>query len=501
MERTHRAIPRRGRKPAPNTCSRATDPRQPHNTRQESQRGAVKDASQSPLGVEDSGKTTVASQYRPDRSHGSFKRRTQRTSSKRRDSPLGVCTEESEDATKYRPPYVEDVISQVRSTKSGDSTDDNPPTDIFEDIAQAGEHIERKSHRSCLADTSRDGLSSPDGSPNSAESSNSTRSSDSKSVRFNPAVKVRTFCFRAASNMSLDSHLESDFIKPDDNSKPSRAGIYGDIPLMDKYGRPLSTFESLRVGDQHSNENRSWYGGGPIAGFQDHRGFQDHQIPEPLSSEKGAFSDSFGFKPWNPSEFRSEVDDFSGAFSPSTSRRSSPDGMTEEKQGFQREPFKTFEASSQQGYGVPKSSHSSPHTPKTPVSSFFRGVPDWSSISDRPTSPQSAPATACGQSDPKTTRDASNSHRTWGSEPSFKSSGGVFSSFDDETYYQSEHSNPYYTPPPRRKYDFYQRTFHSGAREKPWNEYESIPEPIIEEAESEIGSPVKSPVLLLGECV
>jgi hypothetical protein len=175
------------------------------------------------------------------------------------------------DKSKYKQPYVEDSSSSLRVNAAKPSVSKHSVSrssrrrqvdGATEPCGSADGDAPKEigSHRDSLPSTppprvlsKAEGIASS--TPNHAHPP-SSGSSSNKSVSFNPSVGVRQPSRRATSETSPDSDVENTAIKPDDNSQPSRAGIYGDSPTRDRFGRPVSASE-------HSMPSHDQEGSGP----------------------------------------------------------------------------------------------------------------------------------------------------------------------------------------------------------------------------------------------
>ena len=165
------------------------------------------------------------------------------------------------DKSKYKHPYVEDSSSRVNASKSTASGSSRRHVDGVDEkpISAEGAQHEGESQWNNQPSTPPSRVLSEVGGSESRISDNphppSSGSSSAKSVSFNPSVGVRQPSRRATSETSSDSDVENTAIKPDDDSQPSRAGIYGDSPTRDSYGQPMSTSEySVPSRDQNGSD-------------------------------------------------------------------------------------------------------------------------------------------------------------------------------------------------------------------------------------------------------
>lgn len=199
-----------------------------------------------PKSDEDIAVNSLDESFCPVRSLGSSKRRAERASITDIGTEDGSAASASrsdfdkEEETKYKQPWVEDSSSYVvvvetkaistgiRGRTTGAESKDSSSLSPAESPCTPPPQTTSSEDTSSSAASDR---------PNSS----SSRSSSGKSVAFNPSVSVRQPSRSATSDLSSDSDVEDTLIKPDDNSTPCRAGIYGDNPIMNEYGLPVST--------------------------------------------------------------------------------------------------------------------------------------------------------------------------------------------------------------------------------------------------------------------
>lgn len=247
----------------------------------------------------------------PARDLGSAKRRAQRAGADTQGSGWNNFSQNHGHESRYKQPYVEDSSSRLTTT-SLSTVPNSPRDDVDREQKWASKRKQRKEKnvgqgsphtppsRISLAEDTHDADASV------PSSLNSSRSSSGKSVKFNPSVGVRQPSRRANSDHSSDSDVEDAPIKPDDNSKPSRAGKYGDNPFTGLHSQPLSPPERLYHGNyRHESGSvpRLWdFSTPPTApptGPGSGRGCAPGQEPTSKKS-KGAFSgmSSFGSDDW-----------------------------------------------------------------------------------------------------------------------------------------------------------------------------------------------------------
>ncbi|OPB39243.1 hypothetical protein A0O28_0049490 [Trichoderma guizhouense] len=171
------------------------------------------------------------SPYYPVRHTGASQRRAQR-------SPLAspgsqYCSSPDTPTTpRYQSPYVEDVVSPIQEAKKPDGGHQ------FHSTAHGG----RDSQSGCLHRSTEDHSSDisqevSDGSTEGhASTDDSAQSTGSKSVKFRSKVDIRLSDSRTSSNASSHAKILEEDIKPDDDTIPSRVGIYGTSPVKSHNG-------------------------------------------------------------------------------------------------------------------------------------------------------------------------------------------------------------------------------------------------------------------------
>lgn len=171
------------------------------------------------------------SPYYPVRHTGASQRRAQR-------SPLAspgsqYCSSPDTPTTpRYQSPYVEDVVSPIQEAKKPDGGHQ------FHSTAHGG----RDSQSGCLHRSTEDHSSDisqevSDGSTEGhASTDDSAQSTGSKSVKFRSKVDIRLSDSRTSSNASSHAKILEEDIKPDDDTIPSRVGIYGTSPVKSQNG-------------------------------------------------------------------------------------------------------------------------------------------------------------------------------------------------------------------------------------------------------------------------
>ena len=243
-------------------------------------------------------------------------------------------TRSTEEDSKYKQPWVEDSSSYYErnamlSKAPGQDTQQvdessSSPSSPQQSNAQWDEPPRTPSPHSKTSDESHD--------------TSSSRSSAGKSVTFKPSVSVRQPSRRATSDVSSDSDVEDAPIKPDDNSKPSRAGIFGDSPVMNEYGHPVCM--SDRAGSERSHRSsayspRLWmFGQGSYASAADEA---EHRVDdfEDQEAEGGIFSGMSAFDTDDWRKFAEETSDKGSAIRGDGSH----DGPTTEKPGSWKEYY------------------------------------------------------------------------------------------------------------------------------------------------------------------
>ncbi|OTA08458.1 hypothetical protein A9Z42_0001590 [Trichoderma parareesei] len=171
------------------------------------------------------------SPYYPVRHAGTTHRRAQRSPLTSPGSPY--CSSPDTPTTpKYQPPYVEDVVSPIQETKPpfGDEQT-NPATPGRQQPQDERLHLSTKAAKPGTPQEASDGSTEGHTSTDS-----SAQSTGSKSVKFRSKVDVRLSDSRTSSNASSHAQIVEEDIKPDEDTVPSRVGIYGTSPVKSSDG-------------------------------------------------------------------------------------------------------------------------------------------------------------------------------------------------------------------------------------------------------------------------
>ncbi|KAL7927890.1 hypothetical protein ACQKWADRAFT_325224 [Trichoderma austrokoningii] len=468
------------------------------------------------------------SPYYPVRNTGSSQRRAER-------SPLTSpesqhCSSPDTPTTpRYQAPYVEDIFSPIQQTsklptdyRTSKYSSYGRGGDIFhpvtpEDEQESFVHSE-KALRSDISEQASD--NSTEGHTSTDDSAQST---GSKSVKFRPKVDIRLSDSRVSSNASSHAKVLEEDIKPNEETIPSRVGVFGTSPKKSHTGYYARTQESY---NSTSFAGEDGYGEAiPERGYRG--AFSKDSLASswlpPMSSASGDhwYSSPFayqsttspstdnytGFKPGGKSTFNYGSGSGSGSGSgggigsetgrpplratrsafnsanPSTATAFSSDGGERESQ----RPSPPSPTSSSQAQGFPDSpsnrwkSYTSPFAGGPSTQSSFRKGSPWNNFPSR------------FDPDCYTMRDDSSFSQ---------------SAFSD---YSQPSSNPYYEPRKRRFPDLndycsfstwaprvpgkwardYQSTANAPKQTPYW-----IPEPIIEEPDSPESSPGKQANML-----
>ncbi|PNP53936.1 hypothetical protein THARTR1_05623 [Trichoderma harzianum] len=445
------------------------------------------------------------SPYYPVRHTGASQRRAQR-------SPLTspgsqYCSSPDTPTTpRYQSPYVEDVISPIQEAKKPDGGHE------FHSTASSGRDPQSsRLHRSAQhhsPDISQD--VSDDSTEGHASTDDSAQSTGSKSVKFRPKVDIRLSDSRTSSNASSHAKILEEDIKPDDDTIPSRIGIYGTSPVKSQNGYYPRALGSHNVSSS-------------IAGGDEYV----ETIPE--RSYRGAFSKDSPASSWLPPTSNTGGDYWYSRPSayPSTT---TPSPGTEGFKGFQPGGHSTFNYGSRGGNG----GENGPPPLRTTDNAFNPTNAETTKDRESQRSPLSPSSSSQSQGLPGSSR---NSWRYYTSpfggdqkaESTFKKTSpwSNFSSRsdaechtmqDDSSFSQSAFSdysqpssNPYYEPrkrtfPDVNGYCFFGTRTHrtpgkwakdyQGATKLPKPTPYWIPEPIIEEPDSPESSPGKKSNML-----
>ncbi|KAL7909452.1 hypothetical protein GGI35DRAFT_449918 [Trichoderma velutinum] len=436
------------------------------------------------------------SPYYPVRHTGASQRRAQR-------SPLTspgsqYCSSpDTPTIPRYQSPYVEDVISPIHETKEPDERYQFHSTaSSRQDFRNDRLHRSSKDHSPDVSQEISD-----DSTEGHASTDDSAHSSGSKSVKFRPKVDIRLSDSRTSSNASSHAKILEEDIKPDDDTIPSRVGIYGTSPVKSQNGYYPRALGSHKVSPSLAGEDgyveaipeRSYRGAfskdspasswlPPMSGiggdYWYSRPSAYHSTTSPSPSTEG-FK---GFRPGGHSTFNYGSSGGNGDRPPplrTTGNTFNPTNAdTAEERESQRSPLSPSSGSQTQGF--PESSanswnyYTSPFGGDQKAESTFKKTSPWSNFSSR--------------LDPEC--------HTMQDDSSFS-----HSAFSD---YSQPSSNPYYEPRKRTFPDINDYcSFGTRTRRTPgkWaKDYQSatklpkptpywIPEPIIEEPDSPESSP------------
>ncbi|KAL7950611.1 hypothetical protein V8C42DRAFT_359503 [Trichoderma barbatum] len=457
-----------------------------------------------------SSNSSPESPYYPVRHTGSSQRRAQR-------SPLTspgsqYCSSPDTPTTpRYQSPYVEDVISPIEEAKKSEwdyqFRSKMPGRQYHQD-----EHLQRStvpnpgiSHE--VSDDSTEGHASTD---------DSAHSTGSKSVKFRSKVDIRLSDSRASSNASSHAKILEEDIKPDDDTIPSRVGIYGTSPVKSQNGyypralgpHNLSSSLAGEDGNAESIPEKSYRGAFsrdspasswlPPTSNTGESNTGDHWYSRPSAYHSTAppspSTEGFkGFKPGGHSTFNygsgggiggenglPPLHSTRSAFSPA-----SPN-ITEER-GSQRSPLSP--SSDSQSQSFPESPrydwkyYTPPYGVGQNAESTFKKPSPWSNFSSRV------------DSECHTMQDDSSFSQSAFSDYSQPSSNPYYEprkrTFPDPNSFCSFGTRPLRTPGKWAK-DYQSTTITKLPKPKPY----WIPEPIIEEPDSPESSPGKKANML-----
>ncbi|RFU80910.1 hypothetical protein TARUN_1305 [Trichoderma arundinaceum] len=470
--------------------------------------------------------SSPGSPYYPVRSTGASQRRAER-------SPLAspgsqYCSSPDTPTTpRYQSPYVEDVTSPVqevnqrsedyqrhsKGSSSHNQDDTSHPMATGRQKSQDGGQY--YATRSPNYDTSQE--VSDDSTEGHASTDDSAHSAGSKSVKFRPKVDVRLSDSRTSSNASSHAKILEEDIKPDDDTVPSRMGVYGTSPVKSQNGY------YARAQGNHSASTSSFAG---------ENGYNDSILER---SYRGAFSKDSPASSWMPPTSNIGGEHW---YSKPTAYHPTTSPSMESFTGFRPGSHSTFNYGSSGGVGgenglPPFRTSRSAFSPSGPNSTAaFEGSSGDGQESQMPSlSPSSSSKIqpfpdskskswksytspyAGGQNAESSFRKAS----PWNNFPS-RFDSECYTMQDDSSFSQSAFSdysqpssNPYYEPRKRPFPDLNDYcSFGAPAPRVPgkWaKEYQSttrtpkktpywIPEPIIEEPDSPVSSPGKRAKML-----
>lgn len=439
------------------------------------------------------------SPYYPVRSTGASQRRVER-------SPLAspgsqYCSSPDTPLTpRYRSPYVEDIVSPIQeanqrlgssqqSSRSSSSHGRKGGTSHSVATDEQESQDERHDHVTKIPSSDSSQEMSDDSIEGHASTDDSAHSGGSKSVKFRPKVDIRFSDSRTSSNASSNVKILEEDIKPDDDTIPSRVGIYGTSPVKSQNGY------YTRAKEPHNNATST------LAG----EGGHDEVIPE--RSYRGAFSKDSPASSWQapasnmggPWYSRPTTGSFTG-FQPgrystfnygSGGATSSQDGLpplrataaftsSGEAQGSQR-PSHTPASDTQHEASPESPSHrwqryASPFSGGQSTESSFRKGSHWSNFPSRFDS-------ECHtmQDDSSFSQSAFSDYSQPSSNPYYEPRKRPFSDLNDYCYFGTTRAPRI----PGKWARDYQSTARTPKRKTPY----WIPEPIIEEPDSPPSSP------------
>ncbi|KAL7791002.1 hypothetical protein V8C37DRAFT_417185 [Trichoderma ceciliae] len=229
------------------------------------------------------------SPYYPVRNTGASQRRAER-------SPLAspgsqYCGSPDTPTTpRYQSPYVEDVISPIqeanqrlgdyqhssKSSPCGRGGGISPPITS----GRQKSHDERLRHSTKAPNSDISQEVTDDSTEGHASTDDSAQSTGSKTVKFRPKVDIRLSDSRISSHASSHAKILEEDIKPDDDTIPSRVGIYGTSPVKSQNG--------------YYARAQGFHNASSLAGQDGY----DEVIPE--RSYRGAFSKDSPASSWQP---------------------------------------------------------------------------------------------------------------------------------------------------------------------------------------------------------
>lgn len=261
----------------------------------------------------------VDGSYFPVRGLRSIKRRAERAkiNNIQRDS-ADESRRSSGDDPKYIQPWVEDSSSYVarcetKTSEPSQKSNQRVGGSTSSEPSHAPSHAKWAVPPQTPPSRIKTSKASNNCSASDRSDPSSSQSSSSKSVAFNPSVSVRQPSRRATGDTSSDSDVEDTCIKPDDNSTPSRAGIFGESPVMNEYGQamPMSD-ERLSAEKTRRSPGYLWrprsFDQGSYASAADDPGddWNDAGSPEPdFDHSKGIFS---GMSDFNTDDWKKFVE-------------------------------------------------------------------------------------------------------------------------------------------------------------------------------------------------
>lgn len=460
--------------------------------------------------------SSPGSPYYPVRNTGSSQRRAERSPLTSPGSQYG-SSRNTPTTPRYQPPYVEDIFSPIQRTSKlptdyQSSSKYSPygrKGDIFHPVAPEDERESvARSEKAPHSDISEE--TSDNSTEGHTSTDDSAQSTGSKSVKFRPKVDIRLSDSRASSNATSHAKILEEDIKPNEETIPSRVGVFGTSPKKSQTGYYARTQEPY---SSASLAGENWYG---------------EAIPE--RGYRGAFSKDSPASSWLPPTSSVSGDHwYSSPFAYQSTTSPSMDGYTGFKPGGKstfnygssggvgsetgrpplratRSAFNSVNANTAADFSVDGGEREPQRPPPSPTSSSqAQGFPEspsnhWKSYTSSPY--------AGGPSTQSSFRKGS----PWNNFPS-RFDSDCYTMQDDSSFSQSAFSdysqpssNPYYEPRKRPFPDLNDYcSFGTWAPRIPgkWaKDYQStakppkqtpywIPEPIIEEPDSPESSPGK----------
>ncbi|PNP42526.1 hypothetical protein TGAMA5MH_05267 [Trichoderma gamsii] len=201
------------------------------------------------------------SPYYPVRNTGSSQRRAERSPLSSPGSQYGSSPNTST-TPRYQAPYVEDIFSPIHQTSK--LPIDNRNSSKFSSYGHRGNIFhpaapEDEQESVIRSDKAPHSEISEEASDNSTESHTSTddsaQSTGSKSVKFRSKVDIRLSDSRASSNASSHAKVLEEDIKPNEETIPSRVGIFGTSPKKSQTGYYARTQEPYNSASSFAGED------------------------------------------------------------------------------------------------------------------------------------------------------------------------------------------------------------------------------------------------------
>ncbi|TFB06186.1 hypothetical protein CCMA1212_001912 [Trichoderma ghanense] len=440
------------------------------------------------------------SPYYPVRHAGTTHRRAQR-------SPLTspgtqYCSSPDTPTTpKYQPPYVEDVVSPTQGTKPpiGD-TQTNSTTPGRQHPQDERSHHGTKAAKlgspQEASDGSTEGHTSTDGS---------AHSTGSKSVKFRPKVDIRLSDSRTSSNASSHAQIVEEDIKPDEDTIPSRVGIYGTSPVKSSDGfysirqtpHGVASSPAAEDGSGEAIPERSYRGAfskdSPASAWvppTSSAGDRWYSSPSAYHATTSPSTESFtGHRPGARSTFNYGTSGIglgaTGVPPPLHTTRSSPaDTGSKGESESQKSPKSPYSGPQHQTFPGPPSNgwnyYSSPYGGGQTGESSFRKPSPWSTFS-----PSYDPECHTMRDDYSYGHGAFSDYSQPSSNPYYQPRKRSFPDLSSYCSFGTQSAQPRRTPGTWAKE--YKSTTPKAPKPTPY----WIPEPIIEEPDSPESSPAK----------